>query len=67
MYITSYTFIGNNSMWSEYINMDYSELSLPQYTDLIGDVDKLLYQAKERGRSRAVSNMGEFVFKGTNN
>ncbi len=37
---------------------------LPQYTDLIGDVDKLLYRAKRHGRGRAVSSMGEMLFTG---
>ncbi|HWQ79513.1 MAG TPA: GGDEF domain-containing protein [Anaerovoracaceae bacterium] len=35
---------------------------LPQYTDLIGDVDKLLYRAKRHGRGRVVSSMGEMLF-----
>lgn len=33
-----------------------------QYSELIDQVDKMLYQAKERGRSRAVSNDEEHVF-----
>lgn len=33
-----------------------------RYSDLIDQVDKMLYQAKERGRSRAVSDNEEHVF-----
>ncbi len=36
-----------------------------QYTDLLGDVDRMLYQAKEQGRGRAVSSIGEIVFTGS--
>jgi diguanylate cyclase (GGDEF)-like protein len=31
-------------------------------TDLFLDVDRLLYQAKSKGKSRAVSALGEFAF-----
>lgn len=37
---------------------------LPRYTDLIGDVDKLLYRAKRHGRGRAMSSIGEMLFTG---
>ena len=32
---------------------------LTQYTDLLGDVDKMLYRAKKQGRGRSMSSMGE--------
>ena len=35
---------------------------LAQYTDLLGDVDKMLYRAKKHGRGRAMSSMGEILF-----
>jgi diguanylate cyclase (GGDEF)-like protein len=35
-----------------------------QYTDLIADVDKMLYRAKKRGRGRAMSSIGEILFRG---
>jgi len=35
---------------------------LTPYTDLLGDVDKMLYRAKRRGRGRAISSMGETLF-----
>jgi diguanylate cyclase (GGDEF)-like protein len=38
------------------------ECSFPEYTALLGDVDRFLYQAKVHGRSRVVSNIGEFLF-----
>ncbi len=33
------------------------------YTDLLVDVDKMLYRAKKRGRGRAMSSMGETLFR----
>lgn len=39
--------------------------SLTKYTDLIDDVDKLLYRAKKHGRGRAISSMGETIFSNT--
>lgn len=35
---------------------------LTQCTDLITDVDRMLYRAKKHGRGRAMSSHGEFVF-----
>lgn len=35
---------------------------LASYTDLLSDVDKMLYQAKRLGKGRAVSSTGETVF-----
>ncbi len=34
---------------------------LTHYTDLIDDVDKMLYRAKKHGGGRAMSSMGEIL------
>lgn len=36
-----------------------------QYTDLLADVDKMLYRAKKHGRGRAMSSIGEILFRGS--
>lgn len=44
------------------VYVDNTACLLPQCAELIGDVDRMLYQAKHRGRGRAMSSMGETLF-----
>ncbi|OJU14027.1 MAG: hypothetical protein BGN88_12850 [Clostridiales bacterium 43-6] len=44
------------------VYVDNAACFLPQCADLLGDVDRMLYQAKNRGRGRAMSSTGETLF-----
>lgn len=41
------------------VYVDNAGCFLPQCAELLGDVDRMLYQAKNRGRGRVMSSMGE--------
>lgn len=45
------------------IHVDREDRSLPPVTDLIGEVDRMLYQAKKHGRNRASYDKGEILFE----